>query len=135
LLTASLLIIQAVSYDGTNTPWSQWDAGSTADKLYLQSGQFTATVKDSENVGSVDTTPTGISWDDTNTPWAGSEAGKLYLQSGQLTSTLKTSEDVSAVDASGQGIDTDDVDSRLGAVAGIAAAVALYHQRHHNLAA
>ncbi len=67
-------------------------------KLFLQSGNFTSTLKTSEDVSGVDATPTGISWDGTNTPWSGSTADKLYLQSGQFTSTLKTSEDVSASD-------------------------------------
>ncbi len=72
-----------------NTPW----CGSQAAKLYLQSGQFTSTLKTSQDVGvSIDTLPYGISWDGTNTPWGGSQAAKLYLQSGQFTSTLKTSQ-------------------------------------------
>jgi hypothetical protein len=77
-----------------NTPW----IGGANDKLFLQSGQFTSTVKTSETVSSIDNLSTGISYDGTDTPWSGAEARKLYLQSGQFTSTLKTSEDISAID-------------------------------------
>ena len=72
----------------TDTPWS----GSAGDKLYLQSGSFTSTLKTSQSVTTIDTTPRDISWDGTNTPWCGSQASKLYLTSGQFTSTLKDSE-------------------------------------------
>ncbi len=78
----------------TDTPW----CGSASKKLYLQSGQFTSTLKTSEDVTARDLTPRGISWDGTNTPWCGSNDVKLYLQSGQFTSTLKTSEDISGID-------------------------------------
>ncbi len=78
----------------TDTPW----IGGLDDKLYLQSGTFTATLKTSQAIGSVDISPYGVSWDGTNTPWCGFAAAKLYLTSGQFTSTLKTSQDVSAVD-------------------------------------
>ena len=72
-----------------DTPWC-----SEPTKLALQSGQFTSTIKTSEDVG---ISPTGISWDGTNTLWAnpgrvGVAFSKLVLQSGQFTSTIKTSE-------------------------------------------
>ena len=73
-------------------------SGSADDKLYLQSGQFTSTLKRSEDIGGVDADISGISWDDTNTFWSGTEADKLYLQSGQFTSTLKESEHVGGID-------------------------------------
>ena len=81
--------------------------GYGTDKLYLQSGQFTSTLKTSEYIGSVDLTPFGISWDGTNTPWCGSSADKLYLQSGQFTSTLKTSESVGSIETALSGISWD----------------------------
>ena len=87
----------------TATPW----CGSAGDKLFLQSGQFTSTVKDSEPVTGVDTDPRGISWDGTNTPWTGNYANKLYLQSGQFTSTVKTSQSVSGVDTGPNGVSWD----------------------------
>ena len=97
-LILSFTINSTVSIDETlfanNTLWS----GSEADKLYLQSGQFTSTLKDSEDVSGVDNSLAGISYDGTNTPWIGAEADKLYLQSGQFTSTLKTSEAIGGVD-------------------------------------
>ena len=86
-----------------DTPW----CGEQAGKLYLQSSQFTSTIKDSEDVSGVDTVPSGISWDGTNTPWCGNEADKLYLQSGQFTSTIKDSEDVSGIDVVLMGISWD----------------------------
>jgi len=77
-----------------NTPW----CGSEANKLYLQSGQFSSTMKTSLAVGGVDLTPSGISYDGTNTPWCGFEDDKLYLQSGQFSSTMKNSLPVGIVD-------------------------------------
>ena len=74
-----------------NTPWCGW----TDDKLYLQSGVFSATIKDSQYIGGVASQVWGISWDGSNTPFSGNN--KLFLQSGQFTSTLKTSEDISEV--------------------------------------
>ena len=71
--------------NNNNTPW----CGSEADKLYLNSGQFTSTIKDSEAVGD---DPQGITWDGYNTPWIGRGTGKLFLNSGQFTSTIKDSE-------------------------------------------
>jgi len=38
-----------ISWDGANTPW----VGAQARKLYLTSGQFTSTLKDSKDVKSV----------------------------------------------------------------------------------
>jgi hypothetical protein len=49
-----------ISYTGVDTLWS----GDATQKLYVQSGQITSTVKDSENVGSVDTSVMGISTTD-----------------------------------------------------------------------
>ena len=100
-----------ISWDGTNTPVCGF---LTEDELLLISGQFTSIIKDSEDVTGVDSTPQGISWNGTDTPWVGSQADKLYLQSGQFTSTLKTSEDISGVDATVTGIETDDDVSRYG---------------------
>jgi len=79
----------------TNTVW----CGNWSNKLYLQSGQFTGTIKTSQSVQSINTGLEGVSWDGTNTLWCGSESGqhlgggddKLYLQSGQFTATVKTS--------------------------------------------
>lgn len=61
-----------------NRPWA------TVDKLYLQSGQFSATLKTSVDVSGLTNQPMGVSWDGTNTPWSGGGCGnKLYLQKGQ----------------------------------------------------
>lgn len=73
----------------THTPWSgTWDG-----KLFLQSGRFTSTLKTSQDPGAQG--PMGLSWDETNTPWAG-HLQKLFLQSGQFSATIKTSLDVSS---------------------------------------
>jgi len=66
-------------------------SGFSADKLYLQSGEFTSTLKTSQAVGSIDTLVVGISWDLTNTVWSGLTAAKIYIQSGNFTATLKDS--------------------------------------------
>jgi hypothetical protein len=99
-----------ISADETNTPWL-----GSADKLYLQSGRFTSTIKTSEDISSIDTEPTGISWDGTNTPWSGKNDIKLYLQSGQFSSTIKTSQTLSGVNYP-ESISTDDFGSRIGAI-------------------
>ncbi len=76
-----------------DTPW----CGHTDDKLYLQSGQFTSTLKTSLLISSIELVPAGISYDGTDTPWIGFGDQKLYLQSGQFSSTLKDSELVSGI--------------------------------------
>ncbi len=86
-----------------DTPW----CGSGDIKLFLQSGQFTSTIKTSEDVSGIDTGVNGISWDGTNTPWCGATDDKLYLQSGQFTSTIKTSESITATEAIVSGISWD----------------------------
>jgi hypothetical protein len=86
-----------------DTPW----IGYNDDKLYLQSGQFTSTIKTSQSVGGIDAVPYGISWDGTNTPWGGNTDAKLYLQSGQFTSTLKTSQLITAIETAPSGISWD----------------------------
>lgn len=86
-----------------------------ADKLMLTSGEFSSTLKTSQDIGSIDTNPGGPGWDGTDTPWTGTQATKLYLQSGQFTSTLKTSEAVGGVDTGPRGCETDDYNTRVGA--------------------
>ena len=86
-----------------DTPWS----GTQADKLYLQSGQFTSTLKDSEDISSIDTI-TDTCWDGADTLWIGDWDKKLYRNSGQFTSTIKDSEAVVGWEASPTGISADD---------------------------
>ena len=71
----------------TDTPWT----GQTANKLYLSSGQFTSTIKTSEDQTAIDGSPFGIEWDGIDSIWQGDDADKFYLTSGQFTSTIKTS--------------------------------------------
>jgi hypothetical protein len=97
-----------------DTPW----CGATGDKLYLTSGQFTSTLKDSEAVGVVDNVPVGISYDGTNSPWNGSQADKLYLTSGQFTSTLKDSEAVGGIETSLNGMSWDGTNTPWSGFAG-----------------
>ena len=74
----------------TDTVW----CGSGDAKHYVQSGQFTSTLKTSILVSGTDAGPNDISWDGTNTPWCGAGNDKLYLSSGQFTSTIKDSEGI-----------------------------------------
>ena len=80
-----------------DTPWIGLQGTNT---LYLQSGQFTATVKTSTEIESAIEVPVGISWDGVDTPIAGRDSGdtvrKLYIVSGQFTTTIKESEDITA---------------------------------------
>ena len=94
----------------TATPW----VGFSNDKLYLQSGQFSATLKTSEDLSGIDDLPLGISWDGTNTPACGFTDDSLYLFSGQFSLTLKSSLAVNSIDSSPRGIEDSDVDARLG---------------------
>ena len=90
-----------------DTPW----IGYSDDKLYLQSGQFTSTLKTSQFIRTIDEWSMGISFDGTNTPWIGDGANKLFLQSGQFTSTIKTSYGVSGISTSCLGISFDGVNT------------------------
>ena len=120
-----------VSWDGTNSPISDsadtqatdisdtggntaWSGSSGNETMYLQSGQFSATVKASLNVQAIESIFRAMSWDGVNTPWGGISNDKLYLQSGQFSVTMKTSLDVSGVNQQTQGISTDDNNARLG---------------------
>ena len=91
-----------------DTPWIGLEGTNT---LYLQSGQFNATVKTSLQIASVIDVPQGISWDGVDTPISGRNTGdtvrKLYITSGQFTSTIKDSEDVSGSSVGLQGISID----------------------------
>lgn len=76
-------------------------AVSGSDKLYLLSGQFTTTVKDSESA----TGTYGVSTDTNNTQW--NSLSKLYLLSGQFTSTIKDSVSGASFDSSVRDISSD----------------------------
>ncbi len=84
-----------------DTVWS----GAGDEKLYLQSGQFTSTIKDSEDVSGV-STPVSIATDATDTPWLDT-VDKAFIQSGQFTSTIKTSLSFTATDSDMGGISVD----------------------------
>lgn len=88
---------RGVSADDTNTPW----AGGQADKVYIQSGQVTSTLKDSEGV-TVDTRGGGT--DNANGDTGGFGIIKMLLFSGQITSTVKDSENVTNSSNNGSGI-------------------------------
>lgn len=76
---------------------SVWGATGTPtdDSLYLQSGRWTSTIRDSINLNASVTNCTGVEWDGTNTPYAGTQNGGanwgLWLFSGQFSSTIKSS--------------------------------------------
>jgi len=90
-----------------NTPWISFGD----KKLYVQSGQFSVTVKTSLDISGTDASPYGISWDGTNTPWVGVQYAKFYLQSGQFSSTVKTSLDPTGIDSAPRGISWDGADT------------------------
>lgn len=76
-----------------------WCEGGADEKLILTSGQFSSTIKTSEDVSGIDS-PIGVAFDGTNTPWATTDGNsRLLLQSGQFSSTVKDSEDVNAIDS------------------------------------
>jgi hypothetical protein len=110
----------------SNTLYIGW----SLDKLFLVSGQFSATVKDSQDITSVDiktsvsvagvdTAPIGLSTDNVDTWWVGATDTKLYRTSGQFSSTLKDSISVSSVDTSPRGISWDGTNTPwVGQIAG-----------------
>ena len=102
----------SISYSFANdsTPW----CGEDQDILFLTSGQFTSTIKDSENVSGIDGFTTGICYNGVDTLWCGFGDDKMYLQSGQFTSTLKTSQSTPSVGEDWiSDIATEDVVERL----------------------
>jgi len=98
----------------TSTPL----CGDYTEKLYLFSGQFSITLKDSQSTSAVDTGLRGMEWDGTNTPWAGLVAHKLYLQSGLFSATLKTSIDVTALTGIPSGVSFDQTNTPWSALDG-----------------
>ncbi len=80
-----------------------------ADTLWRGSGFFTSTIKDSQDINSVDGRSEGIAWDGTDTLVAG-DAQQLLIQfSGQFTSTIKQTHDVSLLNTGAlHGISWDD---------------------------
>jgi hypothetical protein len=76
--------VRSISFDGEDTPWIS-DGGN---KMYLQSGNFTSTLKTS--LVHPNSQPAGISSNtDQDTPNCGFYPDTLYLHSGQFTSTVK----------------------------------------------
>lgn len=72
----------------TSIPWT----GNTDDKIYITSGVFTSTLKDSEALGAVNNAVYGNGDADGDIPWTGiGGTAKLFIQSGFVTSTIKTS--------------------------------------------
>lgn len=87
-------------------------SGDGTNKLFLLSGQFTTTVRTSEDISAINTQIDGISWDGTDTLWCGYVTNdKLYRQSGQFSSTLKDSEDVTGVDTTPRGVTSDETNA------------------------
>lgn len=87
--------VNGISWDGTNTTWVRTGGGN--EKLELQSGQFTTTIKTSQDVSGVSNI-TGAAWDGTDTVWT--DGDKNFKTSGQFTSTVKTSLTTSSGDYS-----------------------------------
>ncbi|KKK96388.1 hypothetical protein LCGC14_2663250, partial [marine sediment metagenome] len=106
-ITDTLPITQNILGSVSDVSWS----GFEADKLYLQSGQFTSTVKFSHHLNIVGGQVHGIEWDGTDTLWCRLGTAKLYLQSGQFFSPIKFSFDVSGKDTQPTGISWDGIDT------------------------
>lgn len=78
-----------ISYDSGHTPWAREPSSALGDlgKLFLQSGQFTTTLKTSILISSALHVPSGIGHDEPNTLTTSSS--RLIRFSGQFTSTVK----------------------------------------------
>lgn len=81
---------EGASFEGTNTIWA-----SDVDKLLLQSGVFSSTVKLSLAVGGIDSKPHGLTCNQTDTGMGGDSANDLIKLSGIFTSTVKHSISIS----------------------------------------
>ena len=102
--------------DAIDGPHTTWSYDTTNNNWYMyESGQFSSTIRDSQNFNSIDTGIRGSTWDGTNSPWCGVEADKNYLASGLITSTIKTS--LAAGENSPTGCTHDDFDARMGTAA------------------
>ncbi len=86
-----------------DTTW----CGNTDDKVYLQSGQYTSTLKTSMSVSSIENSPEGTSYNDGDTFLVGGLKNKLYNLSGQFSSTVLDSVLVSSIDNLTKGIGWD----------------------------
>jgi len=89
-------------------------SGGNSNKLYANSGLFSSTIKDSQDVSNHDNANTGVSWDGENVLWCGDETNKLFLMSGRFSRTVKTSVDVGGINDTPTGISTFDIVGRLG---------------------
>jgi hypothetical protein len=87
-----------------NTIWAS-NGGVGVAKLYLTSGEFSSTLKDSEAIGGYSGYPVDVSYDG-NIPWVTSNDDKLFLQSGLITSTVKTSLSTSSIGDNAVGVST-----------------------------
>ena len=110
---------QDVGWDGTNTPVLEddvFDPSGVMNKVFLTSGQFTATVKTSQVLSSGGGA-LGVSFDGTNTLITMINIGglstddKLMLFSGQFTATVKDSLNVTGVNGGTHGIGWNDTDT------------------------
>lgn len=82
--------VRDLSYDGNDCPY----VGDSGNKMYLQSGAFTSTLKTS--LTHPNSQPSGISSNtDQDTPSSGFFPDILYIHSGQFTSTIKANISVS----------------------------------------
>ncbi len=110
------MVLRPVLLLSPDTPWT----GDEAEKLYLQSGNFTSMLRDSQSVATFGS-PWGISWTGIDTPWsrtgnAPPNIAKLFLQSGQFTSSVRLSLDVSSIDTDARGISWDGTNTPITAV-------------------
>ena len=85
----------------------------TSSKIYLLSGQFTTTVKDSESwVAAVYGAPMGMDFSEEDTfVTQPNPSYKLKIISGQFTSTIKDSQSIQSVEVSPNGISCDNTNT------------------------
>ncbi len=110
--------VGGISWDGADTLWAGGedpDMAPILSTLYLQSGQFSSTVKQSVNVNAEVLESNGISWDGTNTPTIGFAEPLffewMFLWSGKFTTTLKTTFDTTSINTSTGDISWDGTDT------------------------
>lgn len=101
---------------GAGLSWMKFDVmwcDEAFDKLKIQSGHITSTLKTSQSINTFDTNINDCAFTGGHTLFVGTTNDKLFLLSGSFTSTLKTSQSIAAQDTAPSGIETDNIDARL----------------------
>lgn len=112
LVAQPTFAITLLSLSNNDTLWCETDFAGGSEKLYLTSGQFTSTIKDSQDVEPTGD-PIGIATTTVDTVWCRNDSPRLYLQSGIFTSTVKVSLLVNTVDNQTQGVSWDNTNTPM----------------------